>query len=108
MRPDDKGHGREEQRRCEALPVPSTLRNADKWKDLSSISRVTRTYTERGEDKSEVRYFISSLPPKAKNWAKAFAVIGESKTVCIGGWIWYLRRTAVAPARATPKKTWPC
>jgi predicted transposase YbfD/YdcC len=62
----DKGHGREEQRRCEALPVPSTLRNADKWKDLNSISRVTRTYTERGEDKSEVRYFISSLPPKAK------------------------------------------
>jgi hypothetical protein len=67
----EKGHGREEQRRCEALPVPSTLRNKDKWKDIKSICRVTRTYTERGEDKSEVRYFISSLSAKAKKLALA-------------------------------------
>jgi predicted transposase YbfD/YdcC len=62
----NKGHGREEHRRCEALPVPPTLRNADNWKDLKSICRVTRTYTERGQEKSEVRHFISSLPAKAK------------------------------------------
>jgi predicted transposase YbfD/YdcC len=65
----EKGHGREEQRCCEALPVPSTLRNKDKWKDIKSICRVTRIYTERGEEKSEVRYFISSLPAKAKKLA---------------------------------------
>jgi predicted transposase YbfD/YdcC len=65
----DKGHGRQEQRRCEALPVPSTLRNQDKWKDIKSICRVTRIYTERGDEKSEVRYFISSLPAKAKKLA---------------------------------------
>jgi predicted transposase YbfD/YdcC len=66
----NKGHGREECRRCEALPVPKTLRNADKWKDIKSICRVTRTYTERGDEKSEVRYFISSLAPKAKKLAQ--------------------------------------
>jgi predicted transposase YbfD/YdcC len=62
----DGSHGRQERRRCEALPVPAGLRNADRWADLRSICRVTRTYTEKGEDKSEVRYFISSLPPQAK------------------------------------------
>jgi predicted transposase YbfD/YdcC len=66
----DKGHGREEHRRCEALPVPSTLRNKDQWKDITSICRVTRTYKERDEEKSEVRYFISSLLPKAKKLAR--------------------------------------
>jgi len=66
----NKGHGREECRRCEALPVPKTLRNADKWKDIKSICRVTRTYTERGDEKSEVRYFISSLAPKANKLAQ--------------------------------------
>jgi len=66
----DKGHGREEHRRCEALPVPSSLRNQDQWKDIKSICRVTRTYRERNEDKSEVRYFISSLLPQAKKLAR--------------------------------------
>jgi predicted transposase YbfD/YdcC len=66
---NDKGHGREEHRRCEALAVPSTLRNKDQWKDIKSICRVTRTYKERDQEKSEVRYFISSLLPKAKKLA---------------------------------------
>jgi predicted transposase YbfD/YdcC len=67
----DKGHGRVESRCCEAVPVPSTLRNLEAWKDLHSICRVTRTYTEKGEEKSEVRYFISSLQPNAKLLAQA-------------------------------------
>ena len=65
----DKGHGREEYRRCEVLPVPPTLRNQDKWQDLQSIGRVLRGYTEKGEEKVEMRYFISNLPPKAKKMA---------------------------------------
>jgi predicted transposase YbfD/YdcC len=62
----DKGHGREETRRCEALRVPKGLRHRDEWKDLASICRVIRTYTEGGVSKSEVRYFISSLDPDAE------------------------------------------
>jgi predicted transposase YbfD/YdcC len=67
----EKGHGRVEFRCCEAVPVPSTLRNLDAWKDLTSICRVTRIYTENGEEKSEVRYFISSLPADAPLLAQA-------------------------------------
>ena len=68
---EETGHGRQEYRRYEALPVPTELRDAEAWKDLRSICRVSRTYTEGGESKSDVRYFISSLPPQAKKLAAA-------------------------------------
>src|ERR1700719_908814 len=64
-------NGRKEQRRCEATQVPASLRDRDAWKDLKSICRVTRLYQERGEDKSEVRYFISSLPAAAQQLGAA-------------------------------------
>ncbi len=66
-----KGHGRVETRWYDAVPVPTTLRHREEWQDLRSICRVTRAWTERGEEKSEVRYFISSLPADAKALAKA-------------------------------------
>ncbi|MGH7484235.1 MAG: ISAs1 family transposase, partial [bacterium] len=56
-----KGHGRIETRRTQVLAVPATLRNLEMWQDIASIARCTRTYTEQGVEKSEVRYFISSL-----------------------------------------------
>jgi predicted transposase YbfD/YdcC len=62
----EKGHGRVDYRRCEAMPVPETLRNLELWKDLTSICRVTRIYKEKGADKSEVRYFISSMTADAE------------------------------------------
>jgi predicted transposase YbfD/YdcC len=68
---EETGHGRTEQRFCDALPVPATLRHLEDWKDLHSICRVTRIYTEKGEAKSEVRYFISSLKASAKLLAEA-------------------------------------
>jgi predicted transposase YbfD/YdcC len=67
----DAKHGRKEQRRCEAMPVPEALRNLSEWKDLTSICRVTRTYETNGEPQSEVRYFISSLSPDPKRLAAA-------------------------------------
>jgi predicted transposase YbfD/YdcC len=67
----DKGHGRVELRRTQTMAVPTTLRHQEDWKDIASIARCTRTYTEQGEEKSEVRYFISSLPPLVKQIAKA-------------------------------------
>jgi predicted transposase YbfD/YdcC len=68
---DDADHGRKEHRHCEAVAVPEELRERKAWLDLTSICRVTRTYTERGEEKSEVRYFISSLAPNATNLGQA-------------------------------------
>jgi predicted transposase YbfD/YdcC len=67
----DSKHGRKEYRCCEAMPVPKTLRNLAEWKDLTSICRVARIYDEKGESKSEVRYFISSLSAGAKRLAGA-------------------------------------
>jgi len=67
----EKSHGRQEYRRYEVVPVPETLRGLEDWKDLTSIGRVTRTYTEDGDEKSDVRYFISSLKPNAVLFAKA-------------------------------------
>jgi predicted transposase YbfD/YdcC len=66
-----KGHGRVETRWYDAVAVPTTLRHREEWKDLRSLCRVTRAWTERGEEKSEVRYFISSLPADAKALARA-------------------------------------
>jgi predicted transposase YbfD/YdcC len=66
-----KGHGRVEIRWCDVVPVPPTLRHLEEWKDLRTICRVTRSWTERGEERSEVRYFISSLPADAKALARA-------------------------------------
>jgi predicted transposase YbfD/YdcC len=68
---DDTKHGRKEYRRCDAMPVPKTLRNLAEWKDLTSICRVARIYEEKGDSKSEVRYFISSLSAGAKHLAEA-------------------------------------
>jgi len=67
----NKGHGRVETRRTQTMAVPKELRNQDAWRDLRSIARCTRTYREKGVEKSEVRYFISSLPPNATRLAGA-------------------------------------
>ena len=66
-----QGHGRVETRWCDAVPTPKAVRHLDEWQDLRSICRGTRVWTERGEEKSEVRYFISRLPAGAQVLAKA-------------------------------------
>lgn len=66
-----KGHGRVETRRTQVLAVPETLRNLAAWKDLATIARCTRTCTDKGVEKSEGRYFISSLKPEVKQIARA-------------------------------------
>jgi predicted transposase YbfD/YdcC len=66
-----KGHGRIETRQTQVMAVPKTLRHLEAWKDITTIARCTRIYTEKGEEKSEVRYFISSLKPEVKKIAWA-------------------------------------
>jgi len=68
---EDADHGRDEYRRCETIPVPKDFRGREDWKDLKSLGRVTRVYTEKGQEKSEVRYFISSLPADAQQLSNA-------------------------------------
>jgi predicted transposase YbfD/YdcC len=66
-----KGHGRIETRWTQVLAVPETLRNQEAWQDITTIARCTRMYKEKGVEKSEVRYYISSLPPEVKKIARA-------------------------------------
>lgn len=67
----DSSHGRQEYRRCEAFPLPTSARGWEAWRDARSICRVTRVYTEKGEEKGEVRYYLSSLKPDAELLARA-------------------------------------
>jgi predicted transposase YbfD/YdcC len=66
-----KGHGRIETRWTQVMAVPAALRNREAWQDVATIARCTRCYTENGVEKSEARYFISSLPPQVKKIARA-------------------------------------
>jgi predicted transposase YbfD/YdcC len=67
-----RGHGRHEGRHYYIAPVPEELRQRHGWRDLQSIGMV---YSERqvGEEEAtgETRFFISSLPPAVKEFARA-------------------------------------
>ena len=58
-------HGRYDLRWYDVVAVPEALRDRAAWPDLQSICRATHAWRERGADRSEVRYFISSLAPNA-------------------------------------------
>jgi predicted transposase YbfD/YdcC len=68
----DHNHGRHETRRYTVMAVPEALRQRHAWRDLHSIGMV---YAERqvGDEELEVetRFFISSLTPQVKRFARA-------------------------------------
>lgn len=67
----DQGHGREEVRSCRAMAVPETIASKKLWRDLTTIAKIESRTTEGGEQQSEIRYVISSLPPVASTVARA-------------------------------------
>jgi len=67
----EKNHGRLEERFYYATPVPEELRNQDCWRDLTSVGWVVSITTRAGHECSEVRAYISSLKPDAKELARA-------------------------------------
>ena len=68
----ERGHGRREARHYYVTEVPEALRTRDQWRDLRSVGMV---YAERqvgaGEIGGETRFFISSLRPEVKAFARA-------------------------------------
>ena len=66
----DQGHGRDEQRTVQVLPARSHLSAAQgaAWLGVLTIVMVTRVVCceTTGGESSEVRYFLSSLPPNAR------------------------------------------
>jgi predicted transposase YbfD/YdcC len=69
----EKGHGRTETRETFVAPAPKEMVATGTWAGLTSIVLVIRYCIDHatGKTTDEVRYFISSLPAKAKRLAGA-------------------------------------
>jgi predicted transposase YbfD/YdcC len=67
----ERGHGREETREYFIAAAPADLVADGRWKDMRSIGRVCRTRVVDGVEADEIVYYVSSLPPKVKRFAKA-------------------------------------
>jgi predicted transposase YbfD/YdcC len=67
----EKKHGRIERRTYLQMPAPKSLAGFDRWKGLLSIGLAFLSCIRDGKETSEVRYFISSLPVKVKQFAHA-------------------------------------
>ncbi|MCY2990946.1 MAG: ISAs1 family transposase [Planctomycetota bacterium] len=68
----EKSRGRNEERDYVIAPVPKEmLAIKTEWKGLRTIGRVIAKVERDGKQSEEVRYFISSLPPKVKQFAEA-------------------------------------
>ena len=67
----DKGHGRIEHRLCYVSDQIDWLTQRKQWQDLKTIAMVESRITIGEKTSIEQRYFISSLPPNAKQLAEA-------------------------------------
>jgi predicted transposase YbfD/YdcC len=62
---NEQGHGRTEVRRSWSVAAPNWLTGYDQWRDLNSLVLIESTRTIKDQTTTELRYFISSLPPDA-------------------------------------------
>ena len=69
----ETGHGRTETRETFVAPVPRGMVAAGAWVGLATLVMVIRRWIDHatGRASDEVRYFISSLPARAKRLAGA-------------------------------------
>lgn len=67
----DKGHGRIEHRLCYVTDKIDWLTQRSEWSDLRTIVMLESHVTIGDTTTTEQRYFISSLPPNAKEIAQA-------------------------------------
>src|SRR5579871_1621193 len=115
----DHGHGRHETRHYYSVPVPEALQRMHAWQDLRSLGMV---YAERhvgdAEPVGETRFFISSLPPKVKTFARAVrshwgienrqSDYCSSDTLCVTGLApYYSRRGPTGAGRMVRSASWP-
>jgi hypothetical protein len=65
---EERGHGRQEKREVWVAPIPEHWRAAEEWRDVKSIAMVCteQTSAHSGETQGDVRFYISSLAPKAR------------------------------------------
>jgi predicted transposase YbfD/YdcC len=69
----ETGHGRTESRETYVAKAPKTLIGRELWAGLTTLVMVVHHCVDHATGKmtDEVRYFISSLPPRAKRLARA-------------------------------------
>lgn len=67
----DYGHGRVEKRRYSQVDQIDWLIAQDEWSNLTSIGRMETERTEKGETRTEIHYYLSSLSANIKRFAKA-------------------------------------
>ncbi len=67
----ERSHGRDETREYYIAPAPDTLVQEALWQDVQSIGMVCRTRVVDGKEADEIVYYVSSLPPKVKQFARA-------------------------------------
>lgn len=67
----EKGHGRTESRTYLQMPVPKNLPGAQRWPGIQSLGVAILYCIRNGKETVEARYFISSLPVKVKQFARA-------------------------------------
>lgn len=67
----DRDHGREETRDYFIADVPVNLPGAEEWTGLQSMGMVMRSRKEGDKISEEVSYYISSLRPQVKAFARA-------------------------------------
>lgn len=67
----EQGHGRLESRRYYQITAPSYLHGRSEWKGLKTIGAAVRVYEENGVEKSDTRFYLSSLRRNGKRFANA-------------------------------------
>jgi predicted transposase YbfD/YdcC len=67
----ERSHGRDETREYFIAEAPAALVGAGQWTDVRSIGMVCRTRVVNGVESDAIVYYVSSLPPKVKQFAKA-------------------------------------
>ena len=68
----DKGHGRIEVRECTCIEAEPWLEHiTDGWTNLKTVAKIVSKVERKGKHSEETRYFLSSLPCKAQEIARA-------------------------------------
>jgi predicted transposase YbfD/YdcC len=66
----EQGHGRLEARTYYQMTAPSYLHGRSQWKGLKTIGAAVRVYEEKGIEKRDVRYYLSSLRRNGRRFAQ--------------------------------------
>ena len=77
-----KGHGRSDSRIYLQFEVPNTFTGTSRWKKLKSIGIVVYTSVVKGEQKIDIRYFISSLPLDIQQFSRVVRKHWGIETTC--------------------------